>query len=251
MVTQIKHIDRIIFLKKFTEEIIKNLSKKHDIQRKIRIEKLKDKFNIQNQESTKERDDAFKKILNHKILGSPRYPDPRIQNKKEEPPSALNNNINEKKIFLKKPLRNFPPQKYNQKLTSLPETIPIQEEETKESIEASKLNEIKPEFSDKPVGFSLGKINELIKDPFVQSIECTGPGKNILVKKYNKINLTKWILSQEEIGNIINSFSEHSKIPLIGGILKAAVGDLIISAVESKHVGSRFIINRIEPTYTG
>jgi len=95
----------------------------------------------------------------------------------------------------------------------------------------------------------LEKLSPLIKDPLVQSIECPGPGKNILVKRYNGINITKITLSQEEITAIINDFSEKAKIPITGGILKAAVGSLIISAVISEFVGSRFIINKIMPSF--
>jgi len=91
------------------------------------------------------------------------------------------------------------------------------------------------------------KIDLLIKDPSVQMIECPGPGKNILVKVRNKINTTRITLGEAEIKNIINHFSKTAKIPVSGGILKAAIEDLIISAIISEHVGSRFIINKQSP----
>ncbi len=42
-------------------------------------------------------------------------------------------------------------------------------------------------------------------------------------------------------------FSQNARIPITNGILKAAVGDLIISAVISDFAGSRFVINKINP----
>jgi len=98
-----------------------------------------------------------------------------------------------------------------------------------------------------PTGFELGKINNLIKDPRVTEIECPGPGKYILVRTMNKVTVTKNTLSQSEIQTIIDKFSQDSKIPVIGGLFKAAVGNLIITAVISDIVGQRFIITKISP----
>jgi len=71
--------------------------------------------------------------------------------------------------------------------------------------------------------------------------------KKYFSKRYNKLNQTPVGLTQNEIENIINEFSKQAKIPLVRGILKAAVGNLIISAVASEYVGSRFIINKMNP----
>ena len=65
------------------------------------------------------------------------------------------------------------------------------------------------------------------------------------MKRYNQPNVTKVILDQPEISMIIEMFSREARIPVVGGILKAAVGNLVISAVISDFVGSRFIINKI------
>lgn len=91
------------------------------------------------------------------------------------------------------------------------------------------------------------KINPFLKDPTIQLVECPGPGKNLLVKKYNKIHITRTTLSQQEINKLIDYFSKEARVPLIGGILKAAVKNIIISAIVSEFVGSRFIINKITP----
>ena len=90
----------------------------------------------------------------------------------------------------------------------------------------------------------LGKINLLAKDTRVESIECQGPNKNILVKKNGLLQRTNISLTETEINKIIKNFSEKTRIPLIGGAFKAAFGNLIITAVISEYVGSRFILQR-------
>jgi len=91
------------------------------------------------------------------------------------------------------------------------------------------------------------KIGPLLRDNTIVAIECPGPGKNVMIKKYNQINMTRIILAEDEIKTIIEYFSNEARIPLAGGIIKAAVGNSIISAVVSEFVGSRFIINKITP----
>lgn len=221
---QIK-LDRILFLKKFTEELIINISRKHQIDRKVRIEKLRQKF-LNPQISMQQ---GFKKIINHKILHPVKYPKTDYQEENLVPSIATTQ---------KKPLfyRKEPPSK-----------LPIPFKKQIQPPSYKKASEVQPEVFAPKEGLKLGKLEPLLNDKFIQSLECIGPGKNLLVRKYNKISLTKIILSQEEINEIVNSFSQEAKIPLAGGILKAAVGDFLISAVTSEHVGSRFIISRINP----
>jgi hypothetical protein len=90
-------------------------------------------------------------------------------------------------------------------------------------------------------------VNKLLKDRSIQSIECPGPGKNLIIKSRNKINVTRIVLNESQINEVMVYFSQQARIPISGGILKAAVGDLIVSAVSSKFIGSRFIINRETP----
>lgn len=211
MAQKIKNIDRIIFLKRFTEELIINFSEHHQLERKIKIEKLRQKFL---KPSYYAHEEAFKKIINHKILHPPKYQKPNLQGQGVQESSS--------------PKQNF--------------TAPLG---YKPSIQNPV--SIQPEPKKNPEKFYLGKLEPLIQDPFIESIECPGPEKNILIKKNNKINLTKIILSREEISEITNNFSKEARIPLVEGILRAAVGNLVISAVTSEFIGSRFIIKKINP----
>ena len=98
-----------------------------------------------------------------------------------------------------------------------------------------------------PTGFTLGKLDLFILDNKITSIECQGPGKLVLVKSLGKVSSTQIILNQEEIQKIIEIFSKAAKIPVLGGVFKAAIGNLVITAVISDFVGSRFIINKYTP----
>ncbi len=93
----------------------------------------------------------------------------------------------------------------------------------------------------------LSKLNFLIRDPIITEIECRGPDKNILVKKAGNIQQTKLILKEKEINEILNEVSIKTKIPIIGGTFKAALGNIIVTAVISEILGPRFIIQKRSP----
>lgn len=91
---------------------------------------------------------------------------------------------------------------------------------------------------------ALGKIQALIDDPLVTSIECQGPKKNIIIKRNQQTVQTDIQLNDAEINAIIKDFSDKARIPLIEGMLRARVGNLQISAVISKKGSARFIITK-------
>lgn len=93
----------------------------------------------------------------------------------------------------------------------------------------------------------MGKLNIVLKDPSVTSIECAGPEKNILVKKGHSTQSTGISLQEEEIQEIIGEFSTKTKIPQIGGLFKSALANMIVSSVSSEFLGTRFIIQRKNP----
>ena len=90
----------------------------------------------------------------------------------------------------------------------------------------------------------LGKLNPLVQDPAVQSIECNGPDEKILVRIPAE-KTTNIILNKEEIDEIINTFSQAARIPVSEGVFRAAVGRLIISGIISEVVGTKFIIKKM------
>jgi hypothetical protein len=238
---QIKHEDRIIFLRRFTTELINSLREQKP-SKQIEIEKLKQKF-FQPLDSQK----TFEKSISASFFQKPVYSKgikpvfikPKFEPKFEPKITEKRKPILHRLKILKKPTQHL------QKQVVKP-VQQVQKQKPKIS-PTQRVAEIKPEPQERPEGFTLGELELFLKDPSIQSLESPGPGRNILVKKYNRVNVTRMVLSQREITELINKFSEKARIPIVGGILKAAVGDLVISAVISEFVGSRFIINKMTP----
>jgi len=277
---QLTNFDRIIFLRKFTAELMFSIVEEQEKIKRIKIEKLKQKF-IQPKPLPEQ---TFKKIIK-----SPVFEPTKELKKRDEIQKQRINQLQkiqeEKKIQkfeelkkespkkisfiekLRKPIFHRTKQQKPISTTMMRKSLMLQQispqlqkpiQQIQKSIQPSKvkpsprlpeedIRKIKLEAEPRPQGFALGKIEQLLKDKSIQSIECSGPGKKILIKKLNKINATPLILSQSEITTLIQTFAQQAKIPIMGGILKAAVGDLIMSAVISEYVGSRFIINKITP----
>ena len=91
----------------------------------------------------------------------------------------------------------------------------------------------------------LGKLNPLIKDPLVRTIECNGPNQDIFVIGSMGRKKTNIALDNDEISGIIQKFSKETKIPATEGVFRVVAGKLIFSAVISGIVGSRFVIKKM------
>jgi len=91
----------------------------------------------------------------------------------------------------------------------------------------------------------LGKLNSFVQDPLVKVIECNGPDENIVVHGAMGTKPTNIILKKEEIDEIIKRFAEAAKIPQDEGVFKAVFGKLILSAIISETVGSKFVIRKM------
>lgn len=111
--------------------------------------------------------------------------------------------------------------------------------------------EVKP--IELPIGVSpYTRIQPIILDPTVSAIECSGAGKPLIVTRGNRIQPTNIAFTEEQIKQILKEIAERTKIPLITGVFKAAYGNIIITAVISEFVGTRFVIQKrfgYYPTY--
>ncbi len=94
------------------------------------------------------------------------------------------------------------------------------------------------------VEIDLFKINPLIKDPAVRLIEVN-PDEKVMVSGTMGTKPTDIILTKDDIDRVINKFSEVSKIPTTEGIYRVVVGNLILSAIISETIGSRFTIKKM------
>lgn len=105
--------------------------------------------------------------------------------------------------------------------------------------------QLKP--GEKPDTLSLGKLAQVLKDPAVFSVEVPGPAKNVRVNRAGQIQTSSLILTKDEIQKIMDNISEKTRIPLMSGLFKAAVQDLLITAVISEFVGTRMMIQKRTP----
>lgn len=96
----------------------------------------------------------------------------------------------------------------------------------------------------------LGKLMPMLNDPQVAEIECPGPNKNLNIMRRGQKLTTNLILTQEEIDNIMQEISNKTRIPLIQGMFKAALGNLHISAAISEFIGTSFQIHKIPTPLT-
>ena len=264
---QISPEKRITFLKKFTTEVIINLVKEIHVNQKIEQEKIKQKILSPIKEpiitispvfqlskfTQVQKENSTQGIIEISPMQNQRTVDIEQLRKPIQHRTIIPRKIPIQMRRLGQPLQK-PSQQIQKKPISPDEfqaSKQILSKKTlapqKISIKEKVLRETKPEAKPRPAGFALGKIESLLRNKEIQLIECPGPNKNLLVKKYNKINTTRITLNQAEITDILYSFAKEAQIPVVGGILKAAVGDLVVSAVISEFVGSRFIINKLTP----
>jgi len=137
----------------------------------------------------------------------------------------------------------FPPSKQIIQPIIKPQIKP----ESSKILQSSEINSISPVPHPLPQGFTLIKIDSLIKDDTITAIECSGPGKPLIVRSLGRVSPTRISLSEEEIKKIVGTYSSYSRIPVMEGLFKAAVGNTLITAVISNFVGSTFIINKFTP----
>jgi hypothetical protein len=209
---QIKDYQRIIFLNRFVKESLINLSEKERIKDRVELEKLRQKLTPESPEK------VFRQMIKSESSEEKRK---QVLYRKTIPKSFAT------KPVVQKPIKQI------QKPQTKPQNIPPQ-----------LLLAQTPKTSGES---GMKKIEPLLKDISVLSIECSGPEKNLLLKRNNQTNIARITLTQSDINDIVDDFSKKAMIPVVGGILKAAVGNTVISAVISEFVGSRFIITKITP----
>jgi len=95
-----------------------------------------------------------------------------------------------------------------------------------------------------PATGGISSLRSLLNDPSVTSIECKGANTPLLIHQRGQVRPTNIALNKEQIEGIIDEFSRNTHIPIVGGMLKAAFRDLLITAIVSEYSGSRFVIAR-------
>lgn len=225
---QLNDVDRILFLQDFTKELVINSGKELGLKLILETEKIKRKYIDEEPQNIEKIDKFFNKEY-QKSIG---FEEHEKREKIEMAP------LQRRLVYhprIHKPLQK------DKLIRKEPQQVSRQPLEVSRSIVQQKPSVLHS------IGQGYSKIDSLIKDISVQMIECPGAGKNVIVRVRNRLNTTKIILNESEIKEVINHFASQARIPVVGGILKAAVGDLIVSAVISELIGSRFIINKKSP----
>ncbi len=105
------------------------------------------------------------------------------------------------------------------------------------------MNYLRPQPTGEQI--DLGKINALLSDSNVKTIEATGENEKVLVSGQMGRKPTGITLSKEEIDAVIDKFSSSAKIPKSEGMFKVAYGNLVLTAMISDKVSSVFVIKKL------
>lgn len=208
---------RKFFLLRFTKELIKQskieefFALEHELKKKEKSKRFLKDF----KENEKEQDDFILSLMH-------RGPRP----------------VKEEKL-------GFPPQIF--KTLSRPTPIPLRRPTGVLRIPEYQLPQRLQYLQPTPtnIQIDLGILNGLAQDPNVRIMECNGPDEKIIVKGNMGTKTTKIVLGKEGINDILQRFSQVSKIPIQEGVIKIVVGKFILSAIISEVVGSKFIIRKM------
>ncbi|MFB6246256.1 MAG: hypothetical protein ABEI74_01535 [Candidatus Pacearchaeota archaeon] len=110
----------------------------------------------------------------------------------------------------------------------------------------AQFSHLKPD--NKNIDLDLGKLNPLLKDSAVKVIECHGPNQKVTVKGKMGEKPTNIQLSQEEIDEIIYTFSDKAGIPVEQGNTQMILGKFQMTVIKPEGEGNkRFIIKKMPP----
>jgi len=106
---------------------------------------------------------------------------------------------------------------------------------------------VAPVSGEATLSHDYGKITPLLNDPSVSTIECQGKGKPLMIIRAGMRQVTRIVLSADEIKGILQKISDAIHIPLLEGVFRAAADNFAINAVISEMIGSRFVIKKQTP----
>lgn len=241
------------FLLEFTRQLIKNSSHAEMIKLQTLVEKEKIQRPLTERERIRERIKRKEEYEEEKIEGTRSIMHPSIGMFETEENSEVNPFVNvfkkEKPIERKQPefFKRPEPQRHTPIQRNFVQQDPFRKIDlwVPEPKLPQHIQYLKPTPVNKNI--DLGKLNPLINDQMVKTIECYGSDQNIGVKGGMGEKKTGIILNKDEIDQIIQTFSKETKIPVQEGIFRVVSGKLILMAVISSVAGIKFTINKIPP----
>lgn len=96
------------------------------------------------------------------------------------------------------------------------------------------------------ISLGFGRLDELLNDKEVKTIQCDGANIPIKVTRNNEVIETTLMLSEEEIKSVVKRFAELANAELTEPAFSARFNGLEISAYISVFRGTKFIIRRTE-----
>ncbi len=204
---------------------------------------------------------VLKNILLEEGKKLPPLPEKKEPQKTEAPAKEKNQIEESKEPMIKSVLSNAPPPKEEPPQHEISVMKPIHINPQRKEVSGNMprpnlmaLNipepKLPPEFQylrPTPIRteIDLGKLNPLINDLAVQTLECEGADKPVIVTGMMGRKPSNVVLSNGEIEEIIQKMSRASKIPADTGTYRVVVGHLIFSAVISDVVPTRFVIKKM------
>lgn len=101
---------------------------------------------------------------------------------------------------------------------------------------------LNPEAKQKPS--LLDTLTSYMQRPDVESIECSGSGKNLVLHTKTGTTTIPLQLSKTEIEDTLHAFANKAGTSPADGLVKAKVGNMLITGVFSEFIDGRFIIQR-------
>ena len=92
----------------------------------------------------------------------------------------------------------------------------------------------------------LGKLNVIMNDQTINTIECSGANEIITVQGSGGIKNTSITFNEEEIKDIIERVARAAKIPFHEGVFTIVYGTIKLAAIISEEFGSKFIITKLK-----
>lgn len=89
-----------------------------------------------------------------------------------------------------------------------------------------------------------GLLDQWLAKPEIESIECRGPGQNLIIKRKGAIMQDQSLLAQEDIQKIIQDLALRARTPLEEGVLKAETPAWSVIGIISEFGGNRFLLQK-------
>ena len=91
---------------------------------------------------------------------------------------------------------------------------------------------------------TMEKLLPFLADPSVNAINCPGPGRNLILTRAGVLQQIQFTLTKDEIRIFLEDISAKTRIPLLPGLFKVIYQNMLITAVVSEYLDTKFIIEK-------